>query len=249
MSVWAIGDLHLSFGVPDKSMHLFGKSWEKWTEKLQANWQTHIKAEDLILLPGDISWAMHVEDAVPDLQWIHQLPGTKVMLKGNHDYWWTSLSKVEKVLPSSIHLIQNNAYLWNDIAIGGTRLWDTSEYQFGQYIEYQDNPRARKLAEVDHDVAEMERIFARELSRLELSLKAMSSKASKKIVMTHYPPIGGDLKGSRTSALLQKYQVNHCVFGHLHNVHLGALPFGEHGGVKYHLVSGDYLDFMPLKIV
>lgn len=249
MSVWAIADLHLSFGVPDKSMHFFGKSWENWTEKLHANWSKHIGKDDLVLLPGDISWAMRVEEAVPDLEWIHQLPGTKVMLKGNHDYWWTSLNKVEKVLPPSIHLIQNNAYLWNDIAIAGTRLWDTSEYQFGSYIEYQDNPRARKLGEVDDNAAEMERIFARELSRLELSLKAMSAKASRRLAMTHYPAIGGDLKDSRVSELLKKYEVSDCVFGHLHNVRAGALPFGENGGVKYHLVSADYLDFMPLKIV
>lgn len=249
MSVWAIADLHLSFGVPDKSMNFFGKGWENWTEKLEANWKKHISSEDLVLLPGDISWAMQTQEAVPDLEWIHRLPGTKIMLKGNHDYWWTSLSKVEKVLPSSIHLIQNNAYLWNGIAIAGTRLWDTSEYQFGSFIDYKDNPRAKKLSEVDHDKDEMERIFVRELSRLEMSLKTMSPKASRRIAMTHYPPIGADLKESRASAILKKYGVSDCVFGHLHNVRDGALPFGNSGGVRYTLVSGDYLKFMPVKIV
>ncbi len=249
MAIWAIADLHLSFGVPDKRMDVFGPSWEKWTEKLEANWRTNIQADDLVLLPGDISWAMHIEDAVPDLEWIHRLPGTKVMIRGNHDYWWSSLSKIEKVLPSSMHLIQNNAFNWKEATIGGARLWDTPEYSFSSSIEYQENVRAHTLTAVDTNVGEAEKIFQRELGRLELSLKCLSKTATKRIAMTHYPPIGADLKPSKASEILEKYRVDICVFGHLHNVRKRSLPFGQKDRVAYHLVSADYLEFMPLCIV
>lgn len=248
MSIWALADLHLSFGVPDKGMEVFGAQWNNHHKKIQEHWNDIIHSEDLILLPGDISWAMHPEEAKIDLEWIAALPGTKVMLRGNHDYWWNSLSKVEKILPPSIHLIQNNVFIWNNIVIGGARLWDTPEYAFGSFIDYVDNPRANMLAKVDNP-AEAEKIFERELGRLEMSLKSMPSQVSMRIAMTHYPPIGADLKPSRASALLETYQVSHCVFGHLHNVRPHALPFGVRNGVNYQLVSCDYVDFRPVKII
>jgi predicted phosphohydrolase len=219
-----------------------------WTEKIKTNWEAHISPDDLVLIAGDISWAMHVEQALPDLEWIHHLPGTKVMIRGNHDYWWTSISKIEKVLPSSIHLIQNNAFNWQDVTVAGARMWDTNEYQFRDFIEYKENVREKKLTETSDNTPEAEKIFVRDLGRLEMSLKAMSKNASKRIVMTHYPPIGADLNSSRTSQLLEKYKVDACVFGHLHNVREEALPFGEHGGVKFHLTAADYLNFMPIKL-
>lgn len=249
MTIWAMGDLHLSFGIPNKGMEFFGPSWENWTHKIEDNWKNSITADDLVLLPGDISWAMHVEDAVPDLQWIDQLPGTKVMVRGNHDFWWNSLKKIEKVLPPSIHLIQNNAFNWKNCSIAGARLWDTNEYQFGPYIDYKENKRENKLLAVDADGEEAERIFVRDLARLELSLKALSPQADFRVVMTHYPPIGADLADSRASLLLEKYQVNACVFGHLHNVKENSLPFGEKNKIKYFLTSADYLNFKPLKII
>ena len=128
MTIWALADLHLSFGVPDKEMDVFGPKWKNHPEKIRANWEKLVKPDDLVLLPGDISWGMHPEEALPDLNWIDSLPGTKVMIRGNHDYWWTSISKVEKVLPKSIHVIQNNIYRWKDVIICGARLWDTEEY-------------------------------------------------------------------------------------------------------------------------
>lgn len=245
MTIWAIGDLHLALAIPDKRMDAFGEPWIDYTRKIEENWKKVVGPDDLVLIPGDISWAMTIEEVVPDLEWIHSLPGTKVILRGNHDYWWTSLSKVEKVLPSSIHLVQNNSLLWNDVAIGGTRLWDTPEYAFKQYINYTENPRAKKLA-APEDPREAEKIFLRELGRLELSLKSMNPKAKRRIAMTHYAPIGADLADSRTSAILEKYRIDTCVFGHLHNVKPNALPFGEHNGVKYILTSADYIDFNPV---
>jgi predicted phosphohydrolase len=171
------------------------------------------------------------------------------MLRGNHDFWWTSLKQIEQILPPSIHLIQNNAFVWNDYVIGGTRLWDTSEYQFHSYIQYADNPRARKLAEEEDDSPDAEKIFQRELGRLELSLKEMAKHSGKRLVMTHYPPISADLQPSKVSHLLEQYGVHSCVFGHLHNVRHDVQMFGSRNGVTYHLTSADYLNFKPLKII
>lgn len=248
MAIWALADLHLALGVPEKSMDTFGGSWINYTQKIEENWRHLVAPDDLVLIAGDISWAMHMEEAAIDLEWIHRLPGTKVIIRGNHDYWWTSVSKIEKILPSSIHLIQNNTFLWKDIAIGGSRLWDTPEYSFRQYINYTENPREKKINQPE-DPGEAEKIFVRELGRLEMSLKAMNPKARVRIAMTHYAPIGADLQDSRASAILEKYHVNICVFGHLHNVKTDAKLFGEHREIKYLLTSADYLDFKPLLLI
>lgn len=247
-TVWAIADLHLSFGVPNKEMDFFGSAWINWTAKIEEKWKSLIKDEDLVLIAGDISWAMHIEEAVPDLEWIHKLPGTKVILRGNHDYWWSSLSKIEKVLPSSIHLIQNNVFNWKNISIGGARLWDTPEYGFSDYINYKENPRENKLSHVSKDTKEIVRLFERELERLTTSLKCLSQNASFRIVMTHYPPISADLLPSKTSLLLEKYNVNASVFGHLHNIKQEIPLFGKKNGISYYLTSCDYLNFTPIRI-
>lgn len=248
MTIWALGDLHLSFGTPNKEMDFFGSNWARHYDKIKANWQQLIGQEDLVLLPGDISWAMHPEEAKIDLEWIHSLPGTKVMIRGNHDYWWSSLKKVESVLPPSIHLIQNNVFLWNDVAVGGARLWDSVEYSFNPYVEYKSNPRENTLTKVE-DPAEAQKIFDRELGRLEMSLKQLPKDSKVKIVMTHYPPVGADLHRSKVSELLEKYGVSICVFGHLHNVRQGSLPFGTKDGIRYILTSCDYLNFCPIKVL
>src|SRR5579872_4430811 len=179
MSIWALADLHLAFSVPDKSMEFFGPSWHQYAEKIEKNWRALISPEDLVLIPGDICWAMHLEQALVDLKWIDALPGTKVILRGNHDYWWTSPSKMAKVMPPSIHFIQNNAFNWNQVSIGGSRLWDTPEYSFGTFIEFQENPRARpQEVKTDAEEAETEeKIFVRELERLKLSLKQLNKNA------------------------------------------------------------------------
>jgi len=248
-TVWALADLHLSFGVPNKEMDFFGENWANWTTRVEENWKRIVKDEDLVLIAGDISWAMHVAEAVPDLEWIHKLPGTKVILRGNHDYWWSSLSQIQKILPSSIHLIQNNAFNWNNVTIGGSRLWDSSEYKFQEYIDYADNPRAKKISSVDSNQVESDRLFERELTRLETSLKALSKNADFRIAMTHYPPISADLQPSKASAMLEKYNVDACVFGHLHNVKQDMPLFGKKNETTYYLTSCDYLNFTPIKII
>lgn len=250
MSIWVLSDPHLAFGVPEKTMEAFGPAWHDYAEKIATHWKQLVSPDDLVLIPGDISWAMQLEQALVDLNWIDALPGTKVILRGNHDYWWPSSAKLAKIMPPSIHFIHNNVFLWKDIAIGGSRLWDTPEYNFGAYIAFQENPRAKVKTpeELAKEKEEEERIFVRELERLKLSLAGLPKDAKVKIAMTHYPPVGANLAPSRASEILEAFDIDICVFGHLHNVRKGSLPFGEARGVKYLLTSCDYLSFIPLKL-
>lgn len=247
MAIWALSDPHLSFGVPSKTMEAFGPAWNDYSGRMEKSWRACIKEDDLVLVPGDISWAMRLEEAKVDLDWIHALPGTKLILRGNHDYWWGSSSKLASIMPPSIHFIQNNTFDWQDVTIGGSRLWDSHEYGFGAYIDFQ--PRAAALEPKEENLEEQERIFKRELERLKLSLKQLNPKAKTRVALTHYPPIGADLKPSRASAILEEYKIDICVFGHLHNVKKDAHLFGEARGVKYILASCDYLDFTPVRVL
>ena len=249
MTVWAISDPHLSFGVPNKSMEAFGPQWKGYEKIMEENWRRCIKPEDLVLIPGDISWAMREQEALPDLEWIHALPGTKLLLKGNHDYWWSSTSKLLKIMPPSIHFIHNNCFNWNDITIGGTRLWDTSEYSFNKFVDFRENDLVKKENSAPYDPEVDEKIFRRELERLRLSLKQLDPKAKVRIALTHYPPIGADLKPSAASAILEEFKIDYCIFGHLHSLKKGLSLFGEARGVKYQLTSCDYLDFAPLRVL
>lgn len=251
MTVWTLSDLHLAFGAPEKSMEAFGPAWQDYARKIEYHWKKLVSPEDLVLIPGDISWAMRLEDALIDLRWIDALPGTKFMIRGNHDYWWSSPTKLTKCMPPSVHFIQNNALKWKNIAVGGSRLWDTPEYNFNAFVEFQENPRARLEAptELAQKKEEEEKIFLRELQRLELSLSQMDPQAEVKIAMVHYPPIGADLAPSRVSAILERFQIDYCIFGHLHNVRKGSLAFGKARGVTYLFSSCDYLDFIPMKVI
>ena len=245
MRIWSISDLHLG-----KEMGLFGSHWEGHAEKIKEHWIHVIHADDLVLIPGDLSWALKLEQAIPDLEWVHNLPGTKVLIKGNHDYWWGSLSKLTTILPPSIHLIQNNAFHWKGVTVGGARLWDTPEYSFKEFIEFKENPKAKKknpeeLAQVELN----QTIFERELWRLKMSLNQLDSSANIRIAMTHYPPIGADLKPSRAAQILEEHRIQICVFGHLHNLKGNLDLFGTKRGVRYLLTSCDYLHFHPIALL
>lgn len=244
MRIWAIADLHLSFGVANKKMDVFGPHWANHAEQVARHWKELIAPEDLVLLAGDFSWAMTIQEVLPDLAWLEALPGIKVMIKGNHDFWWGSLKKVVTALPPSIHVIQNNAFLWKDIAVGGTRLWDTPEYSFGSHIEVQGGKDLEKAIQQDLT----DNIFNRELERLKLSLKALDSRAKLRLAMTHYPPIGPKMEPSRTAQILEEHRIDVCVFGHLHNVRKGSGLFGERNGVRYVLTACDFLEFKPILI-
>ena len=243
MKIWAIGDLHLAVSTPGKEMDFFGGAWVDYTRKIEENWRAVVGKEDLVLVPGDVSWALKLQLAVRDLEWIARLPGTKLLIRGNHDLWWGSISQVRAALPPSMHVLQNDIFQWHDVEIGGARLWDTPEYSYSQFVTLSYNPRA---VEKKEDSKEDEKIFVRELGRLEQSLKQF--KGEKRLAMVHYPPIGSNLDPSQASALLEKYHVQTCVFGHIHQVTPGALPMGSARGVTYHLTSADYLDFKPLLI-
>lgn len=247
MTIWAIADLHLSFGVPNKKMDIFGTHWKEWTKRIENHWRKLVAPEDLVLIPGDISWAMRLEEVRPDLDWIGNLPGTKMMIRGNHDYWWNSLSQINKILPSSCHLIQNNSLMWHDTCIGGARLWDIAELNFSPFILSNDqNKELTKNHSLD---SENKKIYQRELGRLEVSLKSMPAIAKRRIVMTHYPPIGAHFEETQASRLFEKYNIDIVVFGHLHNIKPDLQLFGAHNGIAYHLTACDYLpDFCLLKL-
>lgn len=256
MTIWALSDPHLAFGVPSKTMEAFGLAWERYADKIKMHWEECISEKDLVLIPGDISWAMHLEEAQIDLLWIDSLPGKKVILRGNHDHWWGSLAKLSRVLPPSITAIQNNAILWTAfngarIAIGGSRLWDTPEYSFNSYIEFKENPLARRKTaeEIAQEQENAEKVFLRELERLRISLSQLDPRADIRIAMTHYPPIGADLHPSRAAAILESFHIDYCVFGHLHNVREASLPFGTARGVKYLFASCDYRHFKPIRVM
>lgn len=246
MNIFALADLHLAIGTPEKTMEVFGPRWHNYMQRIEANWKRLVAQEDLVLLPGDISWAMHMDEAKKDLEWLDALPGTKVMIRGNHDYWWGTKTKLSRILPPSVHCIHNDAFAWHGIGIGGSRLWDTAEYTFESYMDLVPPPRGTHLQE---EVRQLnEKLFARELERLKRSLSQIDPHATMRIAMTHYPPIGPELRPSRTSAILEEYRIETCVFGHLHNVRPGTLPFGEARGVRYLFTSCDYVECTPVKI-
>lgn len=250
MSIWGLADLHLSFGAPKKNMEVFGPTWKDYSKKIENSWKACIQEEDLVLLPGDISWAMTLEGALIDLEWIDKLPGQKVMIKGNHDYWWPSSKKLREVLPPTIKFVHNNAYNWRDITIGGARLWDTYEYAFDEFIVFQENPYAKKKTQeqLAKEKEQAERIFQKDLHRLTLSLAQLDPNAKYRLAMTHYPPISANLKPSRASAILEDFKIDVCIFGHLHNVKPKSLELGTARGVRYVFASADYLNFTPIKI-
>lgn len=244
MRIWAIADLHLSFGVPNKKMDFFGKEWKDHDQKIAADWLEKVSKNDIVLIPGDISWGLKWKDAYLDLEWIDKLPGKKILIKGNHDYWWPSLKKLNENLPPSLHAIHNNAITIGDVSIGGSRLWDTKEYSFLKYIEIKGSADTLKKTISSKD----EDRFNKELLRLESSLQLLNSDAKIRIAMAHYPPISRDLSPSKTSLILEKYKIDHCCFGHLHSVKKGSLNFGKTRGVHYHFTACDYLDF-KLKLI
>ncbi len=246
--IWAIADLHLCISCPEKNMEVFGPSWSRYIERIKENWKQVVSEDDLVLIAGDITWAIKPEDAKIDLDWIATLPGTKVMIRGNHDYWWRTKSQVDKILPPRFHIVHNDALNLPTLSIGGSRMWDSLEYRFADIVDFKDNPKANPKVKPLTD-EENEKIFRKELIRLEMSLAKMDPNAPLKIAMTHYPPIGNDLKPSKVHALLKKYHIDLCVFGHLHNLRPNHPPlFGSLDNIQYLFTAADFLEFKPLKI-
>ena len=228
MALYAIGDLHLCLGAP-KPMDVFGGAWVGYMDKLKEGLSKITEADTTVLL-GDLSWALGMDQATADFAWINEIPGKKIILKGNHDYWWTTATKFYKFCQqndfSNMYILNNNHYEYEDWAICGTRGWFFEEERSSQ-----------------HD----EKVFKRELLRLESSLKSAGDRT--KIVFLHYPPKYKGYECPEILELLQKYDVRQCFYGHLHGPSHGLALEGLYNGVDFRLVSADYLNFSPIKVI
>ncbi len=225
MSLYAIADLHLSLGA-DKPMDIFG-GWKDYVPRLEANWNRLVRPEDTVVLPGDISWAMKLENAVEDFRFIDRLPGRKIILKGNHDYWWSTMAKMDAFCAahgfSSIHFLNNNCYWYGETALCGTRSW---LFDVGE----------------PHDA----KVMNRELCRLRASLQ--SAGEAEKLVFLHYPPLYPAGNADEVLALLREFGIRECWYGHLHGPSIRGAIQGEVDGVRYKLISADALGFCPVRV-
>ncbi len=224
MSLFAIGDTHLSFGT-DKPMDVF-RGWENYEQKLEKNWRAVVGDEDTVVIPGDITWGMTLEQALDDFKFIDALPGRKIILKGNHDYWWSTKKKADDFFKEngieSIDILNNNAYKAGDFALCGTRggLFENTE------------ERDRK-------------ILLREAGRLKASVQEAQTLGGEKIAFLHYPPIAGGKACEEICDVLVSGGVTQCYYGHLHGPALSFAFNGEMFGIRFRLVSGDFLNFCP----
>ena len=227
MSLFAIADLHLSLST-NKSMEIF-KGWENYTEKIEKNWNDIVSDSDTVVIPGDISWAMKLDEAEADLKFINNLPGKKLILNGNHDLWWSTISKLNTFLRDkdfdSIEFVHNSAKRVGDIAVCGTRGW------------FYDGEASKK-------------VIMREAGRLETSIKAAKALGGEPVVFLHYPPIAGDLVVDEIMQVMINNEIDRCYYGHIHGVSFKSRRAfeGDYKGIEFKLISADYLKFMPLKI-
>lgn len=229
MALYAIGDLHLCLGAP-KPMDVFGGAWIGYMQKLEEGVKC-ITGEDTTVLLGDLSWALDLNSAKADFAWIcEHIPGRKIILKGNHDYWWSTAAKFQKFCQENgfedLHLLNNNCFEYGDWSICGTRGWFFEEERSGQ-----------------HD----EKVFKRELIRLEASLKAAGDR--NKMVFLHYPPRYKGYTCREILELLEKYQVRRCYYGHLHSASHKLAVEGTWDSVEFKLVSADYIRFVPVCVI
>lgn len=229
MSLFAIGDLHLSLNG-DKPMDVFGGRWQDYTNKIKKGFEAVVSENDVTVLCGDLTWGMDLDGAKEDFLFIDALPGKKIILKGNHDYWWSTASAAKKFFAendiSTIDILHNNYFEYGDAAICGTRGWFYEEEKGGE-----------------HD----RKILARECLRLEASLKAAGDR--EKYVFLHYPPKYLGYECPEILKLLKDYDVKMCCFGHIHSKGCASAFCGELNGTAFKLVSADYLDFVPAKII
>ena len=228
MALYAIGDLHLAMSM-DKPMDIFGEIWQDHPEKLRRGFAA-MQPEDVCVLCGDLSWGMSLEEAKEDFRFVQQLPGKKILLKGNHDYWWSTATKAKAFFQEngfdSFEILHNNCFFYGEYAICGTRGWFYEEEKG-----------------IEHD----RKIMARELLRLECSLKAAGER--EKLVFLHYPPLYQNYVCQEILDLLRTYQVRLCCYGHIHGKGRQVAFQGWRDGTAYKLVSADQLGFIPLKLL
>ena len=227
MALYAISDLHLSLSG-DKPMDVFSEEWKNHDMRIRENWLKKVKEEDTVLLAGDLSWSMKLQGGKEELDFVAGLPGRKIIIKGNHDYWWGSITKLNSMY-DNMDFIQNNFFAYEDYAICGTRGWVL--------------PGSSLFKEED------EKIFRREVLRLKMSLDAAKKKGFQKfIVMIHYPPVNETFKDSEFTDIFEEYGVEKVIYGHLHGKSLQRVMTGERNGVEYILTSCDYIGFDPVLI-
>lgn len=239
MSVFAISDLHLStLDSTNKSMEVFGKRWENYTERIKNNWCRLVRDTDTVIIPGDISWALSLDEALSDLKFIDSLPGKKILGKGNHDFWWTTMRKHQAFLErnglSTLSFLFNNAYEVDGLIVAGTRGW------------YYDEDATNAPDGVD-----FKKLVSRETGRLRTSLNAavaLRGESDKEIVVfTHFPPYWNETPSEETLVLLSEYGIKRVFFGHIHGNYTVPSRF-EYKGIEMSLISADFLEFTP-KIV
>jgi predicted phosphohydrolase len=227
MALYALSDFHLDLSK-DKPMDVFGDKWLDHDEKIKTNWLKDIKETDTVIIGGDISWSMSMKDGLKELQWINELPGNKILIRGNHDYWWSSISKLNS-LYKNMSFIQNNFFTYDDIAICGSRGWIC--------------PGNEKFSGKD------EKIYNRELIRFRLSLEQAKTNGYEKIIaVIHYPPMNENFGDTGFIQLFKEYNVSKVIYGHLHGPFTYNVCIGINDGIEYILTSSDYLDFKPIKI-
>ena len=228
--MFVLADLHLCFGEPSKTMSVFN-GWADYQDRIKKHWLELIKNEDTVVLPGDISWGMSLAEAAPDFHFINDLPGEKIIIKGNHDYWWSTMKKMEGFLAaegcSTIKLLHNNHYRYGEYGICGTRGW------VNMPGETQD-----------------EKVLKREVQRLETSIKSALAENLKPIVFLHYPPIFATNFNYDILEVLYRYNISDCYYGHIHGRSAHELCVkNTYDGINFHLIAGDYLQFIPEKIL
>lgn len=231
MKIFAISDLHISTNT-NKPMDVFGGNWVGYMDKIRADWQEKVSDDDLVLIGGDISWAMNLDDAKKDIDSLKDLLGTKILIKGNHDYWWSGIGKVRDVLPEKFYALQNDCVRFDGVVISGSRCWSV--------------PGAPDFNENDM------KIYLRETERLKLSLSAASKvrqEGDKLIALVHFPPFNVRREASAFTEIFEAYGVNNVVYGHLHGKSVRADKLVVKNGVKYHLTSCDQVDNKLTEIV
>ena len=227
MALYALGDLHLSLGT-NKPMDIFGDKWQNYVEKLRRGFEP-LTENDVTVLCGDLSWGMSLQQSLADFRFIHQLPGKKILLKGNHDYWWETASKMQRFFDenglTSLEILHNNCLFYGDLALCGTRGW---------------------FYELDNAGTHNEKMLAREAGRLETSLQAAGDR--EKLCFLHYPPIYQGYECPEILRLLKEYGAKACYYGHLHGASHRRAIEGTRNGTLFSLVAGDFLGFVPKKI-
>ena len=236
MSLFVISDLHLDISTSDKSMEVFGEKWKNYTQRLKKNWMAVVEEKDTVIIPGDISWALTLDESLEDLKWINSLPGRKILMKGNHDFWWSTAKKMKAFFAehelNSLEILYNDAIEVDEYILAGSRGW---------FVDKSTQPQS--VVNADYD-----KVLNREKIRLRMSLeeaKKLQENSGKEILaFFHFPPIWNDFVCEELILLLKEYGISRVYFGHIHGVYSINSIF-EHEDIKFKMISADFIDFLP----